>query len=263
MLILLTNDDGIHSPGLAVLRESVESLGEVVICAPDRNCSASSRKLTIDRPLRFEEIEPSVYAVDGTPVDCIIVAVHRLLDRVPDIVLSGINLGPNLGEDVFYSGTVGAAMEARMYGAHAAAISLVSKRGIGLAYAGEVSRWVAELLMERRVPDGSVLNVNVPREAKGTGARLTRLGKRRYEGFLSNLKGPSGREVCWIGGGQVVWEPDPDSDHAAVKDGSVSITPLGNDITDYQTLSAMRMPGICHWPTERAGDAGKRIQAQP
>lgn len=256
MLILLTNDDGIHSPGLATLSESVASLGDVVICAPDRDCSASSRKLTIDRPLRFEEIAPAMFAVDGTPVDCILMAFHRILDTIPDIVLSGINLGPNLGEDVFYSGTVGAAMEAGMHGACAAAISLVSKRGVGLPHAGRIGRWVTELLVEGLIPEGVVLNVNIPKAVQGPGARLTRLGKRRYEGLLASLQGPSGKEVSWIGGGTAVWEPDPDSDHAAITEGTVSITPLTHDLTDYRAMSAIRIPGIRQWEQRRAGDVG-------
>jgi 5'-nucleotidase len=256
MRILLTNDDGIHSPGLATLRESVQSLGEVVVCAPHRDCSASSRKLTLDRPLRFEEIEPAMFAVDGTPVDCILMAFHRILDALPDIVLSGINLGPNLGEDVFYSGTVGAAMEGGMYGARAAAISLVSKRGIGLPQAGEIARWIAELLVEGLIPDGVVLNVNVPKGALRSVARLTRLGKRRYEDFLSSVQNEDGQEVSWIGGGKAVWEPDGDSDYAAVSEGAVSITPLGNDLTDYPTMTALRIPGIQQWKQRRADDDG-------
>jgi 5'-nucleotidase len=256
MLILLTNDDGIHSPGLATLKESVESFGDVVVCAPSRDCSASSRKLTIDRPLRFEEIDPLTFAIDGTPVDCILMAFHRILKTIPDIVLSGINLGPNLGEDVFYSGTVGAAMEAAMHGARAAAISLVSKRGNGLPHAGHISHWITELLVEGLIPEGVVLNINVPKAARGPGARLSRLGKRRYEELLTNLQDPSGKEISWIGGGRAVWEPDPLSDYAAIADGAVSITPLNQDLTDYRAMSAIRVPGIRQWKQRRADDAG-------
>jgi 5'-nucleotidase len=206
--------------------------------------------------LRFEEVETATYAVDGTPVDCILLAFHKILQTPPDIVLSGINLGPNLGEDVFYSGTVGAAMEARMHGVRSAAISLVSKRASGLAYAGEISRWITELLIEGRVPENVVLNVNVPRAKQDHSARLTRLGKRRYEGLLSSLQHPSGHELSWIGGGTAVWESDPESDYAAIKEGSVSITPLGQDLTDYGAMAAIRVPGIRQWNQRRAGDVG-------
>ena len=256
MLILLTNDDGINSPGLATLRESIASFGDVVVCAPNRDCSASSRKLTIDRPLRFEEVGPAMFAVDGTPVDCILMAFHRILETIPDIVLSGINLGPNLGEDVFYSGTVGAAMEAGTHGVQAAAISLVSKRGIGLERAGQISQWVTELLVEGLIPKGIVLNVNIPKELRGPGARLSRLGKRRYEGIFSSVRDPSGKEISLIGGGKAVWEPDPLSDYSAISDGAVSITPLSQDLTDYGAMSTIRIPGIRQWKQRRAGDGG-------
>jgi 5'-nucleotidase len=147
-------------------------------------------------------------------------------------------------------------MEAGMQGVRAAAISLVSKRGVGLLHAGQISRWVTELLVEGLIPEGVVLNVNIPKVAKGPGAKLTQLGKRRYEGLLSSLEGPSGREVSWIGGGTAVWEPDPDSDYAAITEGNVSITPLSHDLTDFRAMSAIRIPGIRQWEQRRAGDVG-------
>jgi len=244
MLILLTNDDGVDSEGLEMIRDRLMPFGEIVICAPDRNCSASSRKLTIDRPLQFREVSDRVFAVEGTPVDCVILAFHRLLDKAPDIVLSGINLGPNLGEDVFYSGTVGAAMEARMEGVPAAAISSVSRTTAGLPYAGDICVWVTEMLLDGLVPAGVVLNVNVPKKKGTQGAKLTRLGRRKYEGHLTTLEGPAGKEVFWIGGGAAVWQDDPDTDYSAVKDGIVSVTPLGWDLTDHSALATMKTSPI-------------------
>jgi len=244
MLILLTNDDGVDSEGLTVLRERLKPFGEIVVCAPDRNCSASSRKLTIDRPIQFREISDRVFAVDGTPVDCVILAFHRLLARAPDIVLSGINLGPNLGEDVCYSGTVGAAMEARIEGVPSAAISSISRTTSGLPYAGDVGVWVTEMLLNGQVPAGIVLNVNVPKTGRTQGARLTKLGRRKYEGHLTILDSPAGQEVCWIGGGTTVWQDDPDTDYSAVKDGIVSITPLGWDLTDHAAISTIKTSPI-------------------
>jgi len=241
MVILLTNDDGVFAEGLMALRDRLHGNADVIVCAPEHDCSATSHKLTIDRPIRFREVGPMVYAVDGTPVDCIIVALHCILDRPPDIVLSGINHGPNMGQDVFYSGTVAAALEASMNGIPAAAISLASRDTAFLPRAAGVGFWLTRFLSNGDVPTGIILNVNVPREP--TGLRMTRLGRRQYRDFVSPLSGPNGQRGCWIGGGTPEWEHDPSSDHAAIENGLVSVTPLGQDLTRPDVIQTLRMPG--------------------
>jgi len=244
MLLLLTNDDGVNADGLQLLHKRVQHLGETVICAPDRNCSASSRKLTLDRPLNVIEFGEDVFAVDGTPADSVLMALHHILPRKPDIVVSGINAGPNLGEDVFYSGTVSAAMEARSYGVPSVAVSLASWTGEGLEESGDVAAWIVEHMLNGSVPPDLVLNVNIPGKMVSTGARLTRLGKRRYVDLITKSKGPRGRAVYWIGGEGPIWEKDPLSDYAAVHEGVVSVTPLGDDLTDYNALRTIRFDGL-------------------
>ncbi|MBN1424788.1 5'/3'-nucleotidase SurE [Candidatus Fermentibacteria bacterium] len=244
MLILLTNDDGVSADGLAALRQRLRAHAEVVVCAPEQNCSATGHKLTIDRPIRYKEVESGVYAVDGTPVDCIVVALHCILDRVPDVVLSGINHGPNMGQDVFYSGTVAAALEASMNGIPSAALSLASQVN-GFARAADVGLWLMRLLRDGHVPAGIVLNVNVPKEP--VGIRATRLGSRRYRDFVSRFEGPNGRRACWIGGGTPEWETDDASDQAAIREELVSVTPLGGDLTREDMLPSLQVQGHLDW----------------
>ena len=240
MVILLTNDDGVCAEGLVALRDRLRGHADVVVCAPEQNCSATSHKLTIDRPIRFTEVGPAVYAVDGTPVDCIIVALHCILERSPDLVLSGVNHGPNLGQDVFYSGTVAAALEASMNGIPAAALSLASRDTACLPGAAGVGVWLSRFLTNGNLPAGIILNVNVPRQP--IGLRMTRLGRRQYRDFVAPLRGPNGQRGCWIGGGTPEWELDPSSDHAAIKAGLVSVTPLGQDLTRSDMIEALRIP---------------------
>ncbi len=244
MLILLTNDDGVDAVGLTILREKIRILGDVVVCAPNRNCSASSRKLTLDRPLHIREIEPAVFSIDGSPADCVLLAIHQILQEKPAIVISGINSGANLGQDIFYSGTVGAAMEARIHGVPAAAISLASRAPEGMPAAGDVALWVAQHMLQGHVPDHVVLNVNVPSGITTPGAKLTRLGRRTYEDLVTVSRGPRDRIVYWIGGNGPTWEEDPFCDAAAIAEGLVSVTPLGEDLTEYRAIRHIKLPGL-------------------
>ncbi|MCU0611096.1 MAG: 5'/3'-nucleotidase SurE, partial [Candidatus Eisenbacteria bacterium] len=243
-LVLLTNDDGVGAEGIGVLRERLRCHAEVVVCAPEQNCSATGHKLTIDRPIRFSEVAPGVHAVDGTPVDCIVIALHCILDRSPDVVLSGINHGPNLGQDVFYSGTVAAALEAAMAGIPAAALSLASRDSEHLPLAADVGLWLAQFLAGGQVPTGVILNVNVP--GGYSGLRATRLGRRQYRDFVTPFHGPNGQRGCWIGGGHAEWEDDEGSDHAAVAAGLVSVTPLGQDLTRTDLVDLMSVQAALH-----------------
>lgn len=232
MLILVTNDDGVHSPGLRSLASAMQSLGQVVVVAPDRNRSAVGHALTLDHPLRVEQLETALFAVDGTPTDCVNLGIHGLLRERPDLVVSGINRGSNLGDDITYSGTVSAALEASLMGFPALAISLDVDQfnATDLERAGSFARQLATRILEQGVPQGTFLNVNVP-SGPSRGVRITRQGRRRYsEGVVQN-RDPRGRTYYWIGGGDVGFEDIPGSDCNALREGMISVTPLRFDLT--------------------------------
>jgi 5'/3'-nucleotidase len=243
MNILITNDDGILAPGLALLAEVCRAVGTVTVVAPDREQSGTSHSLTLHRPIRPMRRPDGAFQVDGTPTDCVMLALQALMPEPPDFVFSGVNHGPNMGEDVLYSGTVAAAMEAVMLGVP----------GIGISFAGHHPETMAtyrELLVAlvRRItgasdfPRDTLLNVNLPpvpaTEVKGV--RVTKLGSRFFSESLARMKDPWGREIFWIGGGTITWTGDEDSDHAAVGEGFVSVTPLHMDLTNYSLLEAVR-----------------------
>jgi 5'-nucleotidase len=240
MLILCTNDDGYRAAGLAVLADAARSLGEVEIVAPDREQSATSHSLTMHFPLRTHRIEPQLRSVDGTPTDCVALAIGELLEERPDFVLSGVNHGPNLGEDVLYSGTVAGAMEATMLGIPAVAFSYAGRDFEGIAELGPLLRALLPQLVDRAAfPPHTLLNVNFPPIAPDTiqGVRVTRLGRRVYTDSITRANDPSGREYFWIGGGGVEWEAEEGTDFQAVHDGFISVTPLHLDLTHYKLLS--------------------------
>ncbi|MBI5710998.1 MAG: 5'/3'-nucleotidase SurE [Candidatus Eisenbacteria bacterium] len=234
MNILITNDDGIFAPALARLKEALAPLGRVVIVAPDRDQSATSHSLTLHRPFRIHTHEPDVYSVDGTPTDCVVTAWYGLLDRPPDLVISGINHGPNMGEDVFYSGTVAAAIEGSIQGAPAIAASLATREAADFV---EPARFIARLarqVIERGLPRRQLLNVNLPHRPWGEvrGVRLTRLGSRVYRDTLVKKVDPRGRDYYWIGGEDPVWQELDGTDFHSVHAGWISVTPLRLDLTD-------------------------------
>jgi 5'-nucleotidase len=234
MDILITNDDGITATALYALREQLKDLGRVIIVAPDRDQSATSHSLTLYRPMRIERPEPDVYSIDGTPTDCVVIAAHGLLDRPPDLVVSGVNRGPNMGDDVFYSGTVAAAIEGALQGLPALAFSLVVSGLADFTYACQFARRLVGTVIEKGLPPKSVLNVNLPAlpAAEIRGVRVTRLGKRVYQDTLIERTDPRGRAYYWIGGDAPIWEPEPESDFLAIDEGCVSVTPLHLDLTD-------------------------------
>ena len=241
MLILVTNDDGVHSAGLAVLAASLSSLGQVMVVAPDRERSAIGHALTLHSPLRAELIRPDVYAVDGTPTDCVNLGIHGLFDARPDLVVSGINRGANMGEDVTYSGTVSAAMEATLMGVPAFAISLDLLSGEQSAYAAaaDFARDLAVKIIGEGLPDDTFLNVNVP-AGRPRGVRMTRQGKRRYDEMIVEKLDPRGRKYYWIGGGTCQFEAIPGSDFVALAEGFISVTPLHLDLTNYRSFDSLR-----------------------
>jgi 5'-nucleotidase len=238
-LLLLSNDDGYHSEGIHVLADALESLGEVWVVAPDRENSAVSHALTLSRPLRLAQITERHFTVDGTPTDCVTLGVGQVLKgRTPDLVVSGINFGANMGDDVHYSGTVSAAFEAAILGVPALAVSQVVGKEFSYLHAGRFARLIASRILERGLPAGTLLNVNVPPQAP-KGVRFTRLGKRVYtEGVVEDTD-PRGRKCYWIGGGDPVWEDIPGTDFAAVGAGFISVTPLQLDMTDREQLARL------------------------
>jgi 5'-nucleotidase len=242
--ILLTNDDGIFAPALLRLREDLSPLGRVIIVAPDRDQSATSHSLTLHRPFRIHRHGEDMFSVDGTPTDCVVTAFYGLLDVRPDLVISGINHGPNMGEDVFYSGTVAAAIEGTLQGAVAIAASLVTRESADFV---EPSRFIARLartVFERGLPARQMLNVNLPHrpwpEVKGV--RVTRLGSRVYRDTLVRKVDPRGRDYYWIGGEEPVWEAKEGTDMHAVSEGWVSLTPMRLDLTDDDAMA-----GLASW----------------
>lgn len=240
MLILVTNDDGVRSPGIRALAAALKDLGRVVVVAPDRNRSAVGHALTLERPLRAEEIKPDVFAVDGTPTDCINLGIHGLLQQAPDLVVSGINSGSNVGDDITYSGTVCAAMEASLMGLPAFAVSLDCRKFVptDLTLAANFSRQIADHIIRDGLPPDTFLNVNVP--AGGyRGVQLTRQGKRRYGDAVTVKQDPRGRQYYWIGGGDVGFENIPGSDCNALHEKLISVTPLHTNLTNDASFSAL------------------------
>ena len=233
--ILITNDDGVFSEGLRLLARALAPLGEVTVVAPDREQSATGHSLTLNRPLRLQKIEQNWYSVDGTPTDCVNLAVLWLLkENKPDIVVSGINFGLNLGDDVTYSGTVSATFEGTLLGIPSVAFSQEVAEGYSFeraaAFAG---RFIAELLSEKLRPD-LLLNVNLP-AGELQGLSFTRLGRRVYQQVVVEKEDPRGRKYYWIAG-TPEWQSDSGTDHEAVASGRVSVTPLHLDLTDYRGL---------------------------
>jgi 5'-nucleotidase len=244
--ILISNDDGINSAGIHALAEALTALGEVFIVAPDRDQSAASHALNLYRPLRIEEISDNVYSVDGTPTDCINLAVNGLLkDKKPDLVVSGINKGENLGDDITYSGTVSAAIEGTLLGIPSVAVSLVSTMGkndFRFEAASYYTLLVAKYVLQTPLPYGTLLNVNIPELPKDQikGIKVTRQGKRVYGKPIVEKVDPRGRKYYWIGGNELRSLDIEDSDIVAVKQGYVSVTPIKLDLTDYDLVEKLK-----------------------
>ncbi len=241
MHILLSNDDGILANGLAVLEQACAPLGDLSVVAPDREQSATSHSLTLHHPLRPVRLGERRWQVDGTPTDCVLLACEALLETRPDFVVSGINHGPNMGEDVLYSGTVAAAMEGIALGIPSIAVSFGGSvlRADALldTQVGALRSLLAHLMSLPALPPDTLLNVNLPAVPGDEiqGVKLTRLGRRVFSDSITKMKDPWGRDILWIGGGSVVWSGPADSDFVAVQDGFISITPLHLDLT-HQVL---------------------------
>ena len=240
MKILVSNDDGILARGIGVLAEVCRTVAdEVAVVAPDREQSGASHSLTLARPLRPVQRESGVWQVDGTPTDCVLLALGIPLTDRPDFVFSGINHGPNMGEDVLYSGTVAAAMEGLSMGIPGVAVSFAGGKVELLdSQRPWLERLVRKITSVKRFPEETLLNINLPpihgNEIRGI--RVTTLGNRIFEGSIATTEDPWGRTVHWIGGGQVSWSGREDSDFRAVREGWISVTPLHIDLTNYELL---------------------------
>jgi 5'/3'-nucleotidase len=239
LLILLTNDDGVHAPGIRALAAALKPLGDVQVVAPDREVSACSQSLTLTRPLRVDVVEPGFYAVDGTPADCVNLACVKILQQHPDVVVSGINRGGNLGDDVFYSGTVGGAREGVFFGVPSLAFSLAAKAEHDYTHAAAFARLLVAQVLEKGLPRHTLLNVNVP---VGTprGVVLTVQGQREHEGEVLEGLDPRRRTYYWIEEGRDKWLSDEMSDVFAVREGYISVTPLQTDTTNHASLQSLR-----------------------
>lgn len=249
MIILLSNDDGIQSEGLTVLEASLRNAGEIYTVAPDRPQSSMSHALTLHRPLRVQELAPARLAVDGTPVDCVKLALTGLLPVRPDLVISGINKGPNLGDDIIYSGTVSAAIEGALLGIPAIAVSLVTFKDFDFSAAAEFTATLVARIAERGIPPKTLLNVNVPPTPRSElkGWRATRMGKRHYSENIIERIDPRGGKYYWIGGDDLGFADEPGTDCKAVQEGFISVTPLQVDLTDYKLLQNSTLPSF-NWP---------------
>jgi len=245
MRLLCTNDDGILAHGLDCLVRAAEPLGEVTVVAPDREQSATSHSLTLHHPVRPVQRGERRFQVDGTPTDCVMLAVEALMPARPDFVLSGINHGQNMGEDVLYSGTVAAAMEGLSLGVPAIAVSYaggdlradVSRLDEQVPVLSDLLRHLTTL---PQFPKDTLLNINLPpvSSAGVKGVKLTRLGRRVYSNSIAPMQDPWGRQIYWIGGGSLSWTGEADSDFHAVQDGYISVTPLHLDLTNRDVLAA-------------------------
>ena len=232
-VVVLTNDDGVHAPGLAALEKALAELGDVYVIAPEREQSACGHALTLHRPLRALPMGPRRFAVNGTPSDCVNMAVLGFLPETPVLIVSGINHGANLGDDVTYSGTVSAAMEGTLLGVPSIAVSLVD--GGDFDVAGRVARLVAMRVLVGGLPGNTLINVNVPSQPP-RGIRMTRLGHRVYKEKIVEQTDPRGRSHYWIGGGEARWDDLDGTDMGAVHDGYVALTPLHLDLTNHRAL---------------------------
>lgn len=241
-LILVTNDDGVHSHGITALQFAMKEVGDVYVVAPDRERSAVGHALTLHRPLKAEEIRDNVFSVNGTPTDCVALGIHKILPRKPDLIASGINRGSNLGDDITYSGTVSAAMEGTLLGVPSFAVSMAGDKPFLFESAQPFAQKIARFILARSLEPDTFININVPniplQQIKGI--RLTRQGRRVYDNAIQDLFSPGGEQYYWIGGGKPVWDSREENDIQAVMSSYVSVTPLHLDLTNFSALEELK-----------------------
>jgi len=241
MHILLSNDDGYQADGLSVLAKKLQDKENITVVAPERDRSGASNSLTLTRPLRAKRAANGFYFVDGTPTDCVHLAITGLMDKEPDMVISGINHGANLGDDILYSGTVAAAMEGRFLGLPAIAISLAGHAGKNYKTAADIAVKIINRLSKQPLPSDTILNVNVPDLAMGdiAGIEATRLGHRHKAEPIIREKDPHGQPIYWVGPPGAEDDAGEGTDFYAIRNGFVSITPIHVDLTRYQALDTV------------------------
>lgn len=240
-LILVSNDDGVYSDGIRELAKALEKIGKVVVVAPDQERSAASHSLTLHRPLRVKKIKNDIYSVDGTPTDCITLGVYELLKRKPDLIVSGINKGANLGDDVHYSGTVSAALEGGIMGIPSIAISMMPGETYHFATAANFAVRLVKKALKEGIPTGIILNVNVPNVPPKLvkGYQFTRQGKRDYGDIIAQRLDPRGKKYYWIGGNMTGFKDIKNSDCNAMLANMISITPIKVNLTDHESLETL------------------------
>jgi 5'-nucleotidase len=239
MRILVTNDDGVRSEGIHVLARALEQLGTITVVAPHAEASAIGHALTLRRPLRMESIGDGVFEVDGTPTDCVNIAVTQIYKGTPDLVVSGINKGYNLGDDVTYSGTVAGALEGALLGVPSIAVSIERRsETYDFNFAADAAARVARIVLDKGLEARTFLNINVP-TGQPKGMRVTFQAKRNHVTVVAERKDPRNRPYYWIEEGEDTWEPHDRSDYQAVRDGYISVTPLHPDMTNHAVLDAI------------------------
>ena len=238
--ILVTNDDGIHSDGLVKLEEAMRELGDVYVVAPASEMSGASHSLTLARPLRIRQLDERHWSVDGTPTDCVTLAVNKILtaDQLPDICVSGINHGGNLGEDASYSGTVAGALEATILGIPGLAFSLVATENYDFTHAARFAVTAVRKVLEEPLPEGTLLNINIP-PGEIAGVRVTRQGIKKARPIITEHIDPRGKAYYWIGEEYYGTSAEDGTDYAAVEAGRVSVTPMRSDMTNHNALDAL------------------------
>jgi 5'-nucleotidase len=240
--ILVTNDDGVLSAGLTTLAKALSRVGDVWVVAPDRERTAVAHAVTLHKPLRIHQVNKQVYAVNGTPVDCVNLALLNILPKRPQLLVSGINKGVNLGDDVLYSGTVSAAVEGTILGIPSMAVSQEGREQFHFATGAYYAVRVARQILKHGLPEETLVNLNVPDRSMEvvTGLRVTCLSRRRFENPIIEKVDPHGRSYFWIAGTRVSWSRNKDADHEAIAEGAVSLTPLHLDSTNYGVLEQLR-----------------------
>lgn len=248
--ILVTNDDGVHSEGIHALAAALRPLGEVIVVAPHIEASAIGHALTLRRPLRLEQLRDGVYEVDGTPTDCVNIGITKLFASLPDLVVSGINKGYNIGDDVTYSGTVSGALEGALLGVPSLAVSMARSTGqYDFGHAAAAAATIAALVLREGLAPRTFLSLNVP-AGKPKGFKLTVQGKRNHVTIVDERVDPRGNSYYWIEEGENDWEPHDRSDFQAVRDGYVSVTPLQPDMTDYNALAKLETLALENTPCD-------------
>ncbi len=241
-LILVTNDDGVHAPGLRMLFEAIKQIGNPIIIAPDRDNSAVSHSLTLDRPLSVQKLDDNIYSINGTPADCVTIGLEKILPAKPDLVISGVNAGANLGHDISYSGTVSAAKEGTIRQVPSMALSIAGQAPFFYETAVEFAVEAAKTILAKKIPADCYLNINVPNKQSTeiAGIKITRQGRRVYENALQDLADPWNRPCFWIGGGQPSKDREAGTDSYETGNDFISVTPIHLDLTHHEARDVLQ-----------------------